>query len=527
MTVPATLARFARRIATDVQGDRPPTLTDELIAYIDQHPGYVDHCLDGFLEQLRSDGDKAEALAIAYLMLLSLQLENLRFQIDEEYDSAREVVDEFQRRLVELARAGDLSGTELTSIAGVLHEAKIPPSAALTQVSEELLDDDALETDVGPDIQSILLAIAGEHGDDAFAIRESMNESFHAMPSQLHAMVAQAMVESPSAAIRDAGALAVLDPDEEIRRGAAMALFRSASAITPATLRRLIAVRGWWPEADRHLIDQAVRAARSHGVDCAAWPPGDTGDIQASAIDGSGAQGFMIVTPAARRQRLSSVMARHGTGIIDAWSGEPETRKRISAAIAHAEEETAMLAVSRDYLDREIRRQLFDGAQDGSVPPVGLIQVAETIAATEWRPQRLDYQEVQDRLIAELPDALNARRRIDEIIESSDAWESIDSLSASWFEGGREVQELLADSDGDIDEQLLQRVFEEIIEPRKAKWTERFVWTALWLKEASADRPLAWRRFTVLARELADGRAAAEIPLMAGIAVMTILAHSR
>ena len=319
MTVPATLARFARRIATDVRGDRPPTLTDELITYIDQHPEFVHHSLDGLLEQLRSDSDKAEALAVAYMMLLSTQLESLRFRIDDEYDSARDVVDDFQRRLVEHARAGDLTGTELAAVAGVLYEAKIPPSAALTEVSEEMLGAGEPETEVGPDIQSVLLAIAEEHGDDAFGVRETMNESFHAMPSQLRAMVAQMMVESPSAVIRDAGALAILEPDEEIRRGTALALFRSAAAITPTTLRRLIAIRGWWPEADRHLIDQAVRAARGHGVDCAAWQPADISDIQSSAIDGSGAQGFLIVTPAARRQRISSVMARHGTGIIDAW----------------------------------------------------------------------------------------------------------------------------------------------------------------------------------------------------------------
>ena len=470
MPVPATLARFARRIATDVRGDRSPILTDELIDYIDQHPRDLNHSLDGLLDQLRRDSEKAEPLAIAYLTLLSIQLESLRFRIDEEYDSARDVVDDFQRRLVELARAGDLSGTALAAVTGVLHEARIPPSADLTEVSEEMLDDHEPEIDAGKDIQSILDAIAEQQGDDAFAIRESMNEAFHAMPPQLRAVVAHAMVESPSATIRDAGALGVLDRDGEVRRAAASSLFRSADAITPTTLRRLIAIRGWWPEADRHLIDQTVRAARAHGIDCAAWQPAGTSDIRASAIDGSGAQGFLIVTPAARRQRLSSVMARHGTGILDAWSGEPETRKRISAAIGQAEEAVLTLAVSSDYLDHEIGRQLFRGVQGGTVPPAGLIQVAETIAATEWRPRQRDYQEVLDQLSAELPDAFNAPGAIDEIIESSDFWGSIGSLSDSWYEGGREVHVLLAGSDDEDDGELLRRVFDET--PRSAKARE-------------------------------------------------------
>ena len=83
----------------------------------------------------------------------------------------------------------------------------------------------------------------------------------------------------------------------------------------------------------------------------------------------------------------------------------------------------------------------------------------------------------------------------------------------------------MAKFDDDLDEDLLRRVLDEIVEPRKAKWTERFVWTALLFKEASADRALPWPQFTVLARELADGRSAAEILLMANIAFTTMLAH--
>ncbi len=159
------------------------------------------------------------------------------------------------------------------------------------------------------------------------------------------------------------------------------------------------------------------------------------------------------------------------------------------------------------------------------MPPAGLIQVAETIAATEWRPRQRDYQEVLDQLSAELPDAFNAPGAIDEIIESSDFWGSIGSLSDSWYEGGREVHDLLAESDDEDDGELLRRVFDEIVEPRKSKWTEHFVWTALWLKEAPEDRELPWRQFTVLARELADGRPSAQIPLMDIIALTTIVAH--
>lgn len=112
----------------------------------------------------------------------------------------------------------------------------------------------------------------------------------------------------------------------------------------------------WRPEKERAEVDGIVRKARAAGVDCAQWEAGSTETILATAIDGAATQGFLLVSPAGRKKRISSILTKGG--VADAWSGEPESRRRIEAALADSGMDAPMLAVSRSYLDRVLSHQL-------------------------------------------------------------------------------------------------------------------------------------------------------------------------
>ena len=68
-----------------------------------------------------------------------------------------------------------------------------------------------------------------------------------------------------------------------------------------------------------------IRAVRAKGIDCAAWPQAGAGTIYASGIDGSGAQGFLIVSPL-QKVRISSVLLKNG--IRDALVGAAGVQTR-------------------------------------------------------------------------------------------------------------------------------------------------------------------------------------------------------
>src|SRR5207253_1788470 len=129
--------------------------------------------------------------------------------------------------------------------------------------------------------------------------------------------------------------LLLFDPDSAVRRTVSGALAQVAALLTPTEVRRLIAIRNWRPEDERADVDAIIRKARAEGVDCAPWDAGDAEGIVATAVDGAKAQAFLLVSPAGRKKRFSSILIKDG--IADAFSGEPETRRQIEMSLAAAQ----------------------------------------------------------------------------------------------------------------------------------------------------------------------------------------------
>jgi hypothetical protein len=110
------------------------------------------------------------------------------------------------------------------------------------------------------------------------------------------------------------------------------------------------------------------------------------------------------VSPAGRKKRISSILTKGG--VADAWSGEPESPRRIEAELTDSGMDAPMLAVSRSYLDRVLSHHLALSVERGVAPPLGLLQVAETLGGVDWQPARMDFGEMLARLIAEIPAAM-------------------------------------------------------------------------------------------------------------------------
>src|SRR6185312_7558433 len=206
------------------------------------------------------------------------------------------------------------------------------------------------------DIRAALGGILEACGGDPFMVVGSLIESSHAMPVENRSSLAGAMALAGIPEARAAAVLFLLDPDSAVRRAVAGSLGQVAASLTSTDVRRLIAMRNWRPEDERAEVDAVIRKARGAAVDCAQWQAGGIEAIVASAIDGSTTQGFLLVSPAGRKKRVSSVLTKGG--ITDALSGEPESVRRVEANLAGAGTSTPMLAVSRPYLDRAVAHHL-------------------------------------------------------------------------------------------------------------------------------------------------------------------------
>jgi hypothetical protein len=537
MQIPATVGRFgartmsraqpessstdehARRIAQAIAKGRPPPFSAALDRYCETSPREIFAAFAGASRHMPPAG-KDESLAIGYLFLLQRLLEHLRYRIDRGYADATRLIADFQADVVRQVESGNADGRMLAFVGGALHQAQIPASSELAAASSKHLADRNQDGPLPTDVEEALAGILEACDGDPFVTVGALIESGHSMPAEARSALAGALVLAGSPEARGAGLLFLLDPDPAVRRGTAGALAQVATALTATEVRRLIAMRNWRPENERAEVDGVIRRARAAGIDCAPWVAGSIEAIAATAVDGATAQGFLLISSAGRKKRLSSILIKGG--IADAWSGEPETRRRIETSLAAAGRDTPTLAVSRSYLDRAVADQLALCIEKGEAPPFGLLQVAEVIGGANWQPARMAFNETLAGLMAEIPKAMCEPAVLASVLRRSNELADLEAVAQSWFEDDPQVTRAVEQARGCDRAKLATFLLQSVMARHRDRWAEIVLRTALWMHEAPEAADLCWRELAVVTKALADGRDMTEIGLMRDIALRTI-----
>lgn len=283
-------------------------------------------------------------------------------------------------------------------------------------------------------------------------------------------------------------------------------------------------MRNWRPENERAEVDTIIRNVRSAGIGCARCEASRAEKILATAIDGATTQGFLLASPAGRKKRISSILTK--SGIADAWTGEPESPRRIEAAMAAAGINLPTLAVSRSYLNRMVSHHLALTTDQGKAPPLGLLQVAEMMGGAEWQPARMDFRVVLAGLIVELPKPMRDAATVAAILRKSGEFSELEPLKQSWFEDDRQIAHTVASGHGRHRTKLVTYLLQSVLARRRDKWADLFLRTAQWMREAPPEPRLCWGELTLVAEALADGRDLSEIGLMRDIAERTIIVQA-
>ena len=509
----------ARRIARAIAKGRPPPFGAGLDRYCEESPGEIFAAFAGAARHMPPAGED-EALALGYLFLLQRLLEFLRYRTDSGYAEAAKLIADFQADVVARVEAGDVDATMLAFVGGALHQSKIPASPELAAATAKQALDQNEAGALPADVSAALAGILEDCGGDPFLAARSLIETGHAMPAEARAAMAGALADLGTSAVRGLAVLFLLDADSAVRRAVAQALARVAASLSPIDIRRLIAMRNWRPENERGDVDTVIRSARAAGIDCAQWEAGSVEVILASAIDGVAAQGFLMISPAGRKKRVSSILTKGG--IADAWSGEPESRRQIEASLAIAGMDAPMLAVSQSYFDRVVAHHLALTTEKGEAPPFGLLQVAETIGGADWRPARRGFAETLSELMAEIPASMCEPAAVASLLRKSDQLAGLEGIAQSWFEDEPEAARAAKQARGRNRAQVATYLLQSVIARRRDRWAELFLRTAAWMREAPPQAGLCWRELAIVAKSLADGQDMTEIALMRDIALRTI-----
>jgi len=515
---------YARRIARAIAKGRPPPFSADLDQYCERSPRQIFAAFAGAARHMPPAG-KDEALAIGYLFLLQRLLEHLRYRTDSSYEDAARLLSDFQADVVVQVEAGHVDGRMLAFVGGAVQQSKIPASPELAAASAKYAMEHGAgqnERELVPaDVRAAVGGILEACGGDPFMAVGSLIESGHAMPAETRGALAGALALAGLPEARGAAVLFLLDPASAVRRAVAGALGEVAVSLTPIDVRRLIAMRNWRPENERADIDAIIRKARAAGIDCAQWEAGSIEAVVATAIDGAMTQGFLLVSPAGRKKRLSSVLTKDG--IADAWSGDPESRRRVEASLAEARMDAPTLAVSRPYLDRAVARHLALTTEKGEAPPLGLLQVAETIGGADWQPARIAFSDALAELIAEVPKAMREPARLASVLRKSGALADLEAVTQSWFEDNPQAAQAVEGAHVRR-AKLATYPLQSVIARRRDRWADVVLRTALWMRETPPEADLCWRELALVAKALADGRDMTEIGLMRDIALRTISA---
>jgi hypothetical protein len=181
-----------------------------------------------------------------------------------------------------------------------------------------------------------------------------------------------------------------------------------------------------------------------------------------------------------------------------------------------------MLRVSRSYLDSVLAHHLALSVEKGELPPLGLLQVAETIGGADWQPALTNFSDTLAQLIAELPEAMRGEAAFATVLRKSGELADLEAVAQSWFEDGPDIAQAISGARGRNRAKLATYLLQSVIARHRDKWAALFLRTALWMREAPSEFDLCWRELVIVAKALADGRDMSEIGLMREIAQRTV-----
>lgn len=522
------LVRFATQIAKKMAKNTPPSFTREMEYFLAKRPHVVFALLTLMVDHVEEHEAPDQGLIAAFLVLMGQQLEEIRYGVDRQFGWAVEMVEAFQAEVVELAVLDRLPPMLLNAIMEAMLAAKLQHSPALLQAHQEMLARTIPGTEM-PTREAFVQTLhdfIAHHEEDPFGMSEGFSELVRYMPEEGQSFMMGEFIQTEAPGVKDAAALLILNPDARVRQEVLQWLLQHAKGLTPTALRRLIVMRNWIPEGERGRLDQITKAARKKGVLCAQWEPGEKiNKLQASYVDGVGAQGFMVVTSVGRQFRFISVLLKQGVGIADVWMSPLSTKRKLSETMRMVEEGSVIVDVSARYLEVMVRHYIQVGLDAGVPPSLGLLQVAEGMKMTGWLAERCDFQTLLEEIMADAPESDRGVSGVEAILQSSAQWGDVGGVSDSWFEESQQVTEFFQKHKRLGKERLLQKVLTEICEPHRQKWAEKFAQMAFWYNEqpkrhGKKDR-LA-HSFACVARALFLDRPMAELPLMGAVAQRTI-----
>lgn len=518
------LRAIANRSAAKLRKNQRAEPNAADVAWMDQHPDGLDLIVDLYVAAC-SANPRDDALIAAVQGMLAMQLEFIRYQVERGWDWAIDLVKAYEKRILGLAEAKALPVEDWSFLPSTFSHARLPVSPEAAEAFA--MAGASISPDVAPKalpgmMRDLIETMAAEIGDP-FELLDAVMEVTVAAPPEMRAYIAHELALSSNPVAREAVPPMLLDPTPEVRQAAAAALEQIAvpDTMTPVSLRRIIAVRNWVPVSERPAVDRAIRKAREKGVAIAPWPPGEDVSIVASMIDGVGAQSLVCGSRAGRIGLFAMILLKNG--VTDTTCMPEEPRREIKQNVDMLRHSAPSAEVDRGFVDAAVQHAIAANLAAGTMPPAGLLNIAERIGASDWKDRALDVAEDTARLFAELAPEERTEPAIAASLRRSETWTRGNDMFATWFEDNKAIHDLVISVPKRDSAKAMRVVLDEGLEKLRGAWAERLLLLTLWAR-GTTEKPHQgrWKDFLILAHCLSSGRKLADIPLMRTAAQRTI-----
>ncbi len=468
------------------------------------------------------------------LLLLGEVMDMLRTDLERHRPLAEVRMELWQTALAQHIFTIDVDPELGAEITRILLNARVDILPQLHQANTDRMFEGAPPegfSDIAPEvaIKSLLAEMEESGVNSSFEMVDVLLQMMAVGHAEVQLVLCEQMFYSDSTLAREAAMLMLFHPHEEVREGVADFLAGAEGEFfTSIILRRLIVTRNWFPEVLRKKLDQAIAHARRARIECASLNKPGKVQAYATAIDGANAQSLQIIIPRKQGYLGCSAMSKKDFGMADSFLLELENKRHLQEFLEMLTLETGGCEVSMNYIDERVCQVLADGSRNGKVPNHWLVAIAELLGRDQWKAIPFDVTTELGNLRGQLQKQHTTKKAVQNALRQSSRWPE-KAFAVSWFEDDSEVDNkldgLFQGDDDDNSAAAVDLILEEILEPRRTEWLERFVLTATWLKAAKKP-PIPWDQMCHVATAVAAVETSLkQIPLMKTIATHTVGAY--
>jgi hypothetical protein len=420
-----------------------------------------------------------------------------------------------------------LDATGALDAHGRIRLAQVYARAGLEPPPEAMLTPDLLESMTRqaaremPDTGAMLAAVLGQCGQDALSAHAVLGEAMAALPPDVRAQFVLMIAGHTDAVAARIALYWLLDRAADVRLAAATALLSQANTgqIDGRCSALLPLVRKWLPaEPARAMVDAATKAMLRHGGALFHAPGWTVQRALATLPDGAGAQSIAALIQQGRRRAVAMLLFKQGHGVKDAFIQHFRSAREQQRYLDEIGGQISLLDMDPDFVAPALARALGDGLANDSLPPPGLIDIAEIWGGQALNPAPSDARSILGMIEAEEVIAPMNEADRERLIESEAALLALPHFE-SWFEDTAELGASLAQTRG-------KRVREadawRYLETRRTWWARQAAICAVTLKASAGAGRTLWVSFAASARAMLDGRPLQGIPMMQHLVQMSL-----